>query len=436
MRAKALLAAAAGASVLAVFSSAQAQVIAGQSATGPNVGVMFKRDRNVSVRNRPRPGYEALGIEAGSFFVLPKVTATGVYDDNIYATPTAKQDDLIGTLIASLSAGSTWSRHSVGAYATIERDQYKDHPGESRTQYIIGGNGELDIQSDFALTGGARYARTSESRTASGAPTTVRTPVQYGQTTLNFAGAKAFNRLRLTATYEMDQYNYDDTVDFLGNPVLQSYRNRTTHQWSARADYAVSPDTALFVQYSGDNRDYQLRPPNPLAPFDRNSSGYELSGGADFELASLLRGQVRAGYLHHSFAEPTLADVTGLGARVDVEWFPSDLTTVAIYGGREVRDTGLSNSPTSLTTTAGLQIDHELLRNVILTGKYDYTHNDFQGIDRTDDRHGVSGGVVYLMNRRLGLNLLYTLLKQDSSGLNAGQIYTVNRWSASLVVQY
>ena len=437
MRAKAILAVTAAVSALAVAPSVRAQVIAGQTAVGPNVGTQFKHDRNISVRNRPRPGYETLGIHAGSFFILPKVTATATYDDNIYAKAVNPKDtDLIGALIGEISAGSNWARNSVNLYAKLERDQYKDHPFESRTSYVVGGNGELDVQSDYAITAGGRYTHSVELRTASGAPANVRTPVQFGLTTVNFAEAKAFNRLRLTGTYEMDAYNYSDTVDFAGTPVLQSYRNRVVHLGALRADYAVSPDTFVFVQASGNLRDYEHRPPDPLATLDRNSDGYEVSVGADFELAALLRGQVRAGYLKHQFANPALAGVSGLGARADIEWFPTDLTTVAFYGGREVRDTGLLFSPASISTYAGAQVDHELLRNLILTAKYDYSHDDFRGIFRVDQRHSASAGAVYLLNRRLGINLLYTLLKQTSTGANAGAEYTVNRVSASLVVQY
>ena len=437
MRAKAILAATVALCALATAPSVHAQAIAGQTALGPNVGTQFKHDRNVSVRNRPRPGYETLGIHAGSFFILPKVTATATYDDNIYAKAVGPIDtDLIGALIGELSVGSSWSRNSVNLYGKLERDQYRDHPFEDRTSYIVGGNGELDVQSDFAITGGGRYTHSVELRTASGAPSNVRTPVQFGLTTLNFAEAKAFNRLRLTGTYEMDAYNYSDTVDFAGTPVLQSYRNRVVHQGVVRADYAVSPDTFVFLQASGNLRDYQHRPPDPLATLDRNSDGFELSAGADFEIAALLRGQVRAGYLKHVFANPLLSGVSGLAARADVEWYPTDLTTVTVYGGREIRDTGLLFSPASISTYGGVQIDHELLRNVILTAKYDYSHDDFRGIFRVDQRHSASAGAVYLLNRRLGINLLYTLLKQDSAGVNAGAVYTVNRVSASLVVQY
>ena len=437
MRAKALFTATAAMSVLAGVSSVHAQTIAGTGSVGPGVGEMFKRDRNVSVRNHSRPGYEALGVRVGGFYALPKVTATASYDDNIYAKATAKETDLIGALIGEVTAGSTWSRHSVNFYGRIERDQYKDHTDESRTTYVVGGSGQIDVNQDFAINGGARYNHSTELRTASGAPSTVRTPVQFGLTTVNLSAAKAFNRLRLSASYELDNFHYQDTVDFLGNPLPQSYRNRNTHSWAARADYAVSPDTAVFFQVSGDARNYEVRPPNPASNgLDRNSSGYELSVGADFQLAALMRGQLRAGYLKHSFADPTLPGVTGLGARADVEWYPTELTTVAVYGGREVKDTGLRNSPTSLSTTAGIQVDHELLRNVILTGKYDYSHDVFDGIDRTDQRNAVSAGAVYLLNHRVGLSLLYTLLKQNSEGVNQGPLYTVNRVSASLVVQY
>ena len=44
----------------------------------------FARDRNVSVKDRPHPEYEALGVRWGSFHAYPKVQADVGYDSNIF----------------------------------------------------------------------------------------------------------------------------------------------------------------------------------------------------------------------------------------------------------------------------------------------------------------------------------------------------------------
>jgi hypothetical protein len=52
----------------------------GLIATVPAVGSAqdlasnFKRDKNTSVRQRPRPDYEAIGVKTGGFTLYPRVT--------------------------------------------------------------------------------------------------------------------------------------------------------------------------------------------------------------------------------------------------------------------------------------------------------------------------------------------------------------------------
>src|SRR5689334_14678398 len=66
----------------ALGQSLQGTIAQGQGQT-PGV---FARDRNVSVTERPRPGYEALGLRAGGFMLWPKLTVANEYNDNIFAT--------------------------------------------------------------------------------------------------------------------------------------------------------------------------------------------------------------------------------------------------------------------------------------------------------------------------------------------------------------
>jgi hypothetical protein len=88
-----------------------------------------------------------------------------------------------------------------------------------------------------------------------------------------------------------------------------------------------------------------------------------------------------------------------------------------------------------LSSSASLQVDHELLRNVILTGQLAYSQDEFEGVDRQDDRllGAISG--TYLLNRYIGLGLSYSYLDQTSEGLDRGREFTVQKVALSLVLQ-
>ncbi len=75
------------------------------------------------------------------------------------------------------------------------------------------------------------------------------------------------------------------------------------------------------------------------------------------------------------------------------------------------------------------------MRNLILTGRLGYGHDDYRGIDRTDKRFSASAGGVYLLNRSVGVGLLYTRLDQSSAGLARGAEFGINRVTLSLTLQ-
>jgi hypothetical protein len=89
-----------------------------------------------------------------------------------------------------------------------------------------------------------------------------------------------------------------------------------------------------------------------------------------------------------------------------------------------------------LSGTVGGQVDHELLRNVILSGLARYRLDDYHGVDRHDriSEVGISG--EYLLNRNIGLHLGYSYLKQDSSGAARGLTFDINRVMLSTTLQY
>src|SRR5688572_7867720 len=76
---------------------------------------LFARNRNVSVSQRPREGYDARGLRAGAFLVYPKVAVTTEASDNIYSRPSAKDSDIIWRVAPEVTVVSDLPRHFLSA---------------------------------------------------------------------------------------------------------------------------------------------------------------------------------------------------------------------------------------------------------------------------------------------------------------------------------
>jgi len=435
---------------VAIPSGVFAQSVGGDL-SGAQAESNFARDRNVAVRERPHPEYETAGIRLGAFMAFPRVEGDVEYDDNIFALQNNKVSDTIFRLKPEVSVVSNWSRNMLRLHAGAAIDSYSQHSGENTTDWDVGAEGRLDFAGRANVSGGISTAHLTEPRTSSNlatgggfGPGSPAHPVEYDLQRANIGWTKEFNRLKLGVRGDWAHYDYHD-VAVIGPPagiIDEDLRDRTVTALSARADYAISPATAVFVEVAANNRDFRLAP--PLPQLKQDSSGTEVLAGVNFEAGHLARGDIGVGYLQQNYKAAGAKDVSGLGFRGKLEWFPTQLTTVTLNATRSVEDSGVVNPAGQtggyLFTDTGVQVDHELRRNIILTGSVSYTNSDYTQIDRTDNRWLWAASATYLLNRRVGINAGFSSLHQDSHGTAPafllGNKFTDNKAGVSLILQW
>lgn len=433
-----LVFAAVSVAAMAPLGMARAQSFDPSTTFNPNnsEAESFNRGENISVLDRPRPDYQALGLHLGGFMVYPKIAVSGGYDDNVFAFAHNKLGDGVFTISPEVDFQSTWSRNALAGYVRDTQSLYTKYSSEDTNQYGAGLNGKFEF-GESALTGGVDYGHYTLPREAanSGDLTSVH-PIQYDFTALNVQLAHTFNRLRVSGRFDYQIYDYLNGKQTDGTPVFEKNLNHAVATFAAKAEYAVSPDTAFFIAASYNDRNYQLDPPTPGIPYNSDSHGYIFGGGFNFDITRLIRGEVQFGYMDQQYVSPLFSDIKGLSAKAQVQWFPTQLTTVTATALRAVGDSGIVNSAGYVNTTGGIRIDHELFRNVILTADATVTDNKYIGISRTDDLWSAGLSANWLLNRRLGLTFAYSYSTQRSSGADFGPSWTDNRLTATLVIQY
>jgi hypothetical protein len=400
----------------------------------------FARDRNVSVRERARPGYQALGIPLASFIAYPKVELGVQYNSNIYATQDGAISDTVGLIEPEIDLASRWSRNSVTAYVRSSTHEYDTHSGEDTTNWQFGGTGEADL-GDSTLTVGGDYGYLANPRTASVGTTNVNGstfplhPIEYYGSDANADLAHTFNRLKVEGIVTYSAEQFQNAVNYLSAPILETPYDNSRVTASGKAAYAVSPDTALYLSAGYNSINF----PNQsvaITGLNRNSTGETVDVGTNFDFTQLIRGDVEVGYLRQNFTAAGFQSLGGLHVLAKVEWFPTQLTTVTFTGSRDVVPATVPGSPAIIAGTAGGQVDHELLRNLILTGAAKFVQDDYQGIARHDKIYDVTVSGDYLVDRNVGLHLAYDNLTQDSTGALRGVNFNDNRVTLSATLQY
>lgn len=392
----------------------------------------FDRDRNVSVQERARPDYQPAGLRIGGFSAYPKLTVGVERDDNVGATAANTDEDTIYVVEPELVIERTTADSQIQAFIRGSRRMNEDFVKETTTDYQGGASGYYDVGGGIRLTGGGDYGRYTEARTSTLAPAGTVKPVEYKLEQANLGLSWTMDRLRLTGQAERQIYNFHDGRTVADAEVDQDFRDREIITYSARAEYAVTPNASVFLVSAFDDRKYDRQP--PIVALNRNSKGKNIAVGAAFDYAALARGEIQAGYVKQDYSG--FSDIEGMVGKATLEWFPTDLTSLTLTASRDVRDATVAGAGGFFSGNFGLQLDQELLSNLILTARVGYGLDQYKGIDRKDERTSGYLGANYLLSRNVGFTLGYDYLKQASSGAAVGPEFEDNRVSLSSSLQF
>ena len=168
---------------------------------------------------------------------------------------------------------------------------------------------------------------------------------------------------------------------------------------------------------------------------DQDSDGYELRLGTGLDLTSVLFGEAFVGYRVQQFDQDGSDDEQGISFGADINWNVTELTSVSLTAQRDFEPSDQDGANSNFRTQVGINVAHELLRNVVVDGSANYINDDFRGNDDSEDdiiRLGV--GATYWVNRNASLNAAYQYATRDSS--DAGEDYVANEVSIGLTLRF
>lgn len=363
------------------------------------------------VMDRARPEYDAIGLPVGGLMLYPTLAASFSADDNIFRGPDGVSDTF-WTISPRLDLRSNWSRNALQLYTQLDHYAYDSHGSETRTNWIVGGAGRLDIATGAFANADAYYFDTHESRTSPDLSDLALSPTRYRRAHGDLAATDTINRFTLSATANYDRFDFDPTKLIGGGAIDNGDRDRDVYEVTGKTSYELAPDHAVFAQFTYDNRDFDRLLDRD--GFDRNSDGYRLDVGAAMMVTPLIRATAYAGYLKQNYVAP-LHDANGLDFNAQIDWFATELLTAHLTASRTIEDTTISGASSMDVRQVSVSADYELLRNLILRGQFGYADDKFDGIARDDKitTTGLEGR--YLMNRNLSAYASYDFQRRATN---------------------
>lgn len=374
------------------------------------------------VLDRDRPAYAARGARIGSFLVYPAVDLSMIYDDNIFATDGGEVDDLIFQANPEIAVESNFPRHSLNFRAEVLKQSYIDEASENRTDYFLGAGARVDIRRAVNFNVEAEYQKDTEDRGSPDVLGLAEEPVDYRR--FEVVPELRYRPGRFTGSIGavIQGFDFDDAPLVGGAIQNNDDRDRNLYGAFGRAAYELSPGYEVFAVGLFSTIDYdQALDDNG---FNRDSDGYQFDAGARFEVTNVVAGEVSVGYLSRNYDDPALATVEGVSTEIDFEWYVSRLTTILLGGSRRVQETTIFGASGYLETAVDAGVDHELMRNLILSANVRFSNRSYEGIARDDDQYEISARALYLINRNLSLAGEYRHINRDSTV--AGEDYGRN----------
>ncbi|MCX7628759.1 MAG: outer membrane beta-barrel protein [Geminicoccaceae bacterium] len=365
---------------------------------------------NVTILRRARPQFDPLGIRAGGFLVFPSLSVVGQYDSNVFARENNEEDDFGLILRPQLNIVSQWSRHALNFEAFGEFALYEEFDENNYADFGGSVNGRLDITRNDVLNGSLSLARLHQTRDDP-EDIGVGDVVKYTLGTARLAYRKDYNLLFGVIGAQVTRY------DYIEEEFNDDVRDRNQYSVDLRLGYKVSPRFDVFVEGDYTIVDYDRN--RNLAGFEQNSRGWGITVGTAVDFTGLLFGEARIGYIRRDYDDSEFDSIQGPGAFVNLTWNVTTLTSLIFDASSAIVETTQFGASGNLQTLAGVEVQHELLRNLILIGRLGYQRDDFQGIDRTDNTFRARASARYLLNRNLSLDLGYEFATRNSDAPGA-----------------
>lgn len=375
------------------------------------------RQDGVSVRDRDRPEYDAPGRRLGSFNLNAALDLAITSTDNLFAAPDGSPsdvDDVIYRAAPMAVLSSDWSRHALAIEAGATFRSHEDFSNEDADEHYLRGSGRFDIGQNTQLRGSARAAHQVTPRTDPDSPI-VGDPVEYDRMDTGVGITHRFARFTASLDAANSEYDYDGA---------QSFRDNEESALRGRIEAELSPRIGLLLSASADEREYTNAP-----QFDSDGAAYLVGVSLN---SDLMRGEVSVGQFERDYSG-VAGTFDGVAIEGNVEWYVTQLTTITLDARRDADDQiGASSGEPYITEEYGLRVDHELLRNVILTGSARFGNRDYETIAREDEYSKWELGADYMLNRNAAVRFRYQYDEVDSP---AYRDYEVNQATIGLTLR-
>jgi hypothetical protein len=354
-------------------------------------------ERDATISNLPRPGYEPRKLLLGSAVITPDISLLTRYDDNVFASPNDRRSDVVFDLRSDVALHRAAQGSTVNAAAYAATRRYVHYDRENVTTFGVRASGSNRLGARGAVSARTSFDRLFERRSDPEAivdPSRRPSLLDRIEAAIDVRSEGA--RFDLSANVTVVGLNY--------RRVQDDDRDLAIYQTSLRAGWRLREGMSLYVQPYANRRNARLE--RDRGGVDRDATTTGVLAGVSLGLADRLVGDVGVGAFHADPDDGELRSFDGLAFSGRLSWQPRVRTSVRLQGFRGDVATIRAGAIGRVDTRASLIVEQEAHHDVIVKATIGLRNVHYRGtIDRDQRYLTVGAGARYLLNRTVALTL-------------------------------
>ncbi|MDP1737453.1 MAG: outer membrane beta-barrel protein [Caulobacter sp.] len=354
--------------------------------------------------------------------------------ENVLASAANETSDTVYGLSGKVVLGTESDGGSFSAFASADLTHYADVDDENADDYAFGANGAIKFDGGSVFAG-ASHALNTEDRRKITARRDTRNPTEFTVDSFDAGFRTRLGAVAFSARVDYVTSDYEDGRHRITNALIdQDSRDRGTWTETFRITGSPDADVSVFGEVAFTQVDYDLAP--PAAIHNRDSEGYTASVGATFDITDQITGEISAGWSGRSFDSPTFDDVSDLVIDGSLTITPSSETTLVLSASRGFEESTVVLSPITVSTAVGFTVTHDITPDFQVAAYVSQSWDDHENRDRQDTTGGAGVSVAFKVAPNAEITGAYDFSTQDSEGIHGVPGYDDGRLTVGFKIGF
>lgn len=352
----------------------------------------------ISVLDRSHPEYTPIGFDFGDVSVAPELAAGAGYDSNPNGSGAGS-----GVFAFDPSVTALDSQLGFGVYAAETTTDYPEASEQNLSGYTVAFGEHALLPRE---TVNIAIATVAAQETGFGLNTVgVTAPVDVTAREVHGSDAVICGMVTLTPEISVTSYRFAD----------YSGQNRTDYRQSLTSEVAPGGTLRWVTLLHATESNYR----HPAF----NSDTYSALAGVADEATGIWNIRMLAGAATRQPATGDAVVAPVLEAAID--WMPTDLDSLSLDLAREIDDPDQESADGYTLSETDIAIAHEYLRNVTMTGSFQFQHAEYFGSPLIESLYSVNTAINWHLNRAIVLSASYAFNDRQANFLKAANQHSL-----------